>query len=314
MPLSRPRIRPTRARVVAIAGTAIAVLATAALLTGQPAHPTWAPRCTIFPAGNVWNRSVTDLPVLRNSRRLLASIGVGSRLHPDFSNQGSYGIPINVATARTPRYRVSFLYRGESDRGPYPIPATPKIEGGSDRHLLVVDRDACRLYELYDAARIGNRWTAGSGAIWNLSSNALRPAGWTSADAAGLPIVPGLVRYDEIQRGAILHALRFTAPITRRAFIYPARHQAGSTNSAVAPPMGLRLRLKRSVSLRGFSPQVRIILIALRDYGMILADNGSPLYVSGTPDRRWNDDQLHQLSRLTGADFEVVDTTRLRNR
>ena len=306
--MRRPGIRTS-----AIAAAAVAALATAAVLVGQPAHPTWAPRCTVFPAGNVWNQRVTALPVARNSHQLLATIGLGSHLHPDFSNQGGYGIPFNVATARTPRYRVSFLYASESDRGPYPIPAKPRIEGGSDRHLIVVDRDACRLYELYDVHRVGTRWTAGSGAIWNLSSNALRHAGWTSADAAGLPILPGLVRYDEVQRGAILHAIRFTAPITRRAFIYPARHQAGSTNSAAAPPMGLRLRLKRSVSLRGFSPQVRVILTALRDYGMILADNGSPFYISGAPDRRWNDDVLHQMTRLTGADFEVVNTSALRN-
>lgn len=300
-------------RAGAIAAAAVAVLATAAVLVGQPTHPTWAPRCTVFPTGNVWNQRVTGLRVASNSHRLLATIGLASHLHPDFSNHGGYGIPFNVATAKTPRYRVSFLYASESDRGPYPIPAKPRIEGGSDRHLIVVDRDACRLYELYDVHRVGTRWTAGSGAIWNLSSNALRHAGWTSADAAGLPILPGLVRYDEVQRGAILHAIRFTAPITRRAFIYPARHQAGSTNSASAPPMGLRLRLKRSVALRDFSPQVRVILTALRDYGMILADNGSPFYISGAPDRRWNDDVLHQLTRLTGADFEVVNTSPLRN-
>ena len=297
-----------------IAGAAALAFSAVAVLAGQPAPPPWAPHCTIFPSGNVWNQRVSGLPVARNSRQLLASIGLGSHLHPDFSNQGRYGIPFNVVTSRTPRSRVAFQYRAESDPGPYPIPAHPKIEGGSDRHLILVDRDACRLYELYAANRVGARWTAGSGAIWNLASNALRPIGWTSADAAGLPILPGLVRYDEVARGAILHALRFTAPMTRRAFIYPARHQAGATSSPSAPPMGLRIRLKRSVSLAGFAPQVRTILVALRDYGMILADNGSPLYVSGAPDPRWNDDKLHQLARLTGADFEVVDTSRLRSR
>jgi len=299
---------------LALGAVAAAALSVVAVLAAQPAPPPWAPHCTIFPSGNVWNRPVTGLPVARDSQQLLASIGLGSHLHPDFSDHGAYGIPFNVVTNRTPRYRVAFQYRAESDPGPYPIPARPKIEGGSDRHLILINRDTCRLYELYAATRVGNRWTAGSGAIWNLTSNALRPAGWTSADAAGLPILPGLVRYDEIARGAILHALRFTAPVTRRAFIYPARHQAGSTSSPDAPPMGLRIRLKRSVSLAGFAPEVRVILVALRDYGMILADNGSPLYISGVPDPRWNDDQLHQLSRLTGADFEVVDTSGLRNR
>ena len=297
-----------------LGGAAAAALSAVAVLAAQPAHPPWAPHCTIFPSGNVWNQRVTGLPVAPNSRQLLASIGLGGHLHPDFSDHGGYGIPFNVVTSRTPTSRVSFQYRSESDPGPYPIPAHPKIEQGSDRHLILVNRDTCRLYELYAAARVGTRWTAGSGAIWNLASNALRPAGWTSADAAGLPILPGLVRYDEVARGAILHALRFTAPVTRRAFIYPARHQAGSTDSPSAPPMGLRIRLKSSVSLAGFSPQVRVILVALRDYGMILADNGSPLYVSGVPDPRWNDDQLHELTRLTGADFEVVNTSGLRNR
>jgi hypothetical protein len=301
-------------RTLSSLGAAAAALAVVQVLAGQPASPPWAPRCAIFPSGNVWNRPVTGLRVRRDSRQLLASIGLGSHLHPDFSDRGAYGIPFNVVGSRTPRYRVAFQYRSESDPGPYPIPAQPKIEGGSDRHLILIDRDACRLYELYSAVRVGSRWTAGSGAIWNLASNALRPVGWTSADAAGLPILPGLVRYDEVARGAILHALRFTAPLTRRAFIYPARHQAGSTSAPSAPPMGLRIRLKRSVSLAGFAPQVRRILVALRDYGMILADNGSPLYVSGVPDPRWNDDQLHQLTRLTGADFEVVDTSGLRNR
>jgi hypothetical protein len=301
-------------RALSIAGAATVALAAVGVLAGQPAPPPWAPHCTVFPSGNVWNQRVTGLPVRRDSRQLLASIGLGSRLHPDFSNHGAYGIPINVVGSRTPRYRVAFQYRAESDPGPYPIPAKPKIEHGSDRHLILIDRDACRLYELYSAVRVGTKWTAGSGATWNLASNALRPAGWTSADAAGLPILPGLVRYDEVARGAILHALRFTAPLTRRAYIYPARHQAGATSSPQAPPMGLRIRLKRSVSLAGFAPQARIILVALRDYGMILADNGSPLYVTGVPDARWNDDQLHLLGRLTAADFEVVDTSRLRNR
>lgn len=300
---------------IALATTAaIAAMSIGAVIAAQPSPPTWAPHCTVFPAGNVWNQPVNTLPVATNSRQMLAAIGLGAHLHPDFSNQGGYGIPFNVATNATPKVRVSFLYASESDKGPYPIPAHPRIEGGSDRHLLVVNRDTCRLYELYDVRKVGSHWTAGSGAIWNLGSNALRPAGWTSADAAGLPILPGLVRYDEVVRGAILHALRFTAPVTRTAFIYPARHEAGATSSAAEPPMGLRIRLKRSVSLAGFSPQVRVILVALKTYGMILADNGSPLYVSGAPDHRWNDDQLHQLTRLTGADFEVVNTSHLRNR
>jgi hypothetical protein len=174
--------------------------------------------------------------------------------------------------------------------------------------VIIIDRDACRLYELFAARRVGGRWTAGSGAVFNLRSNALRPVGWTSADAAGLPIFPGLVRYHEVRAGRIDHALRFTAPRTRRAFVFPARHHAGASNDPALPPMGVRIRLKASVSLAGFGPQSRVILRALKRYGMILADNGSPLYVTGAPSSGWNDDDLHDLHRLTGADFEVVDT------
>ena len=201
----------------------------------------------------------------------------------------------------------------ESDRGKYPIPRRPKIESGSDRHLLIVDRDACRLYELYAARKTSTGWRAGSGAIWDMGSNALRPAGWTSADAAGLPILPGLVRYDEVAAGAILHALRFTAPVTRRSYIYPARHFASDSNDPALPPMGLRVRLKSSVDISRFGPQARVLLVALQRYGMILADNGSPWFVSGAPSPGWDDDDLHQLQQLHGSDFEVVDTSTLRN-
>jgi hypothetical protein len=249
--------------------------------------------------------------VAPNSQTLIGSIGLDASLHPDFSATG-YGIPYNVVGPSTPRVSVKFGYADESDPGPYPIPASPLIEGGSDRHMLLWDTSACGLYELYAAARSGNGWTAGSGAIWNLRSNALRPDGWTSADAAGLPILPGLVRYEEVARGAILHALRFTAPRTRTAHIYPARHDAGESSSASLPPMGLRVRLKASVDISGFGPQARVILTALKRYGMILADNGSPWYVTGTPNSHWNDDQLHAFHQLTGSDFEVVDTSSVR--
>jgi hypothetical protein len=241
---------------------------------------------------------------------MVASIGIGARLHPDFSAAGGYGIPYNIVGASTPRSAVSFQYASESDKVKYPIPASPKIEGGSDRHLLMVDTSACKLYELYDATKSSSgAWHAGSGAVWDLGSNALRPAGWTSADAAGLPIFPGLVRYDEVAAGAILHALRFTAPSTCAGYIYPARHEAGSGSCASNPPMGLRVRLKASVDISGFGSQARILLIALKRYGMILADNGSPWYVTGAPDPRWNDDALHAIGNLKGSDFEVVDTS-----
>ena len=197
---------------------------------------------------------------------------------------------------------------------PYPIPASPLIEGGSDGHILLVDRDACRLYELFAARKVGGAWQAGSGATWDLTSNALRPETWTSADAAGLPILPGLVRYDEVAAGAIEHALRFTTNHTRTSYIYPARHQAGESGSASLPPMGLRVRLKAGYDTSRFSPAARVIADALKRYGMILADNGSPWYISGASDPRFDDDVMHELDVITGRDLEVVDTSGLRQR
>lgn len=272
-----------------------------------------ASRCPLFPVSNVWNKRIDRLPVASNSATLVRSIGLSAPLHPDFGSYRGYGIPYNVVTSATPRSAVAFRWPGESDRGPYPIPANVKQEGGSDGHILLVDRDACRLYELFGAARRSDGWHAGSGAIWNLRSNALRPTGWTSADAAGLPILPGLARYDEVAAGAIRHALRFTADSTRRAYLYPARHYASDSTSSSLPPMGLRVRLKRSVDISRFGRQSRVILTALKRYGMLLADNGSPWYVTGSPDAGWNDDDLHALHQITGSDFEVVDTSSLRN-
>jgi hypothetical protein len=240
-------------------------------------------------------------------------MGSSVGLHPDFGTFAGYGIPVNRVNALVPRSTVDFWWPDESDAGPYPIPASPKIEGDGapgDRHILMVDPSACRLWELYAASHDASGWSAGSGAIWDLRSNALRPDGWTSADAAGLPIYPGLARYDEVAAGVIAHALRFTVPTTRiGVHLYPARHDAGSSNSVSAPPMGLRLRLKASVDISGYGPQSRVILTALKRYGMILADNGSGYYISGTPDVRWDDDELHDLGGITGSMFEVVNTT-----
>ena len=249
------------------------------------------------------------LSVASDSDAMIAAIGLGASLHPDFSAAGGYGIPFNIVGTATPRSTVGFDYADESDPGPYPIPAKPKIEGGSDRHLLMIDTNACRLYELFAAARVGSSWTAGSGAIWNMKSNALRPEGWTSADAAGLPIFPGLVRYAEVAAGTIRHAIRFTAPSTCSGYVYPARHEAGSGSCDSKPPMGLRVRLKASVDISGYGPQSQVILQALQQYGMLLADNGSPWYITGAPDSRWNDDELHGLGGIKGSDFEIVDTT-----
>ncbi len=273
-----------------------------------------APKCSVFPATNVWNKRVDSLPVRSDSALLTASIGLDAPLHPDFGSYSGYGIPWNVVSSSTHRRTVTFQWPGESDKVKYPIPSPPRIEGGSDRHLLMIDKSACKLYELFAARKTSSgAWKAGSGAVWDLRSNKLRPAGWTSADAAGLPILPGLVRYDEVAAGAIRHALRFTAPSTRTSYVYPARHQAGDSAAPSLPPMGLRVRLKASVDISGFPSEARVVLTALKRYGMILADNGSPWYVTGAPDPHWDDDAMHTLHRLHGSDFEVVDTGSLRN-
>jgi hypothetical protein len=294
---------------------ALTLLSTVTVPAGNGSGPRvpGAPRCPVFPASNVWNRDISHLPVAANSRQLIGSIGLDTGLHPDFGSDPSYGIPYAFVSGGQRKMWVRFDYADESNAGPYPIPPHPPIERSGDRHLLVVDRDDCRLYELYDLQRAGSGWHAGSGAIWNLRSNALRPDGWTSADAAGLPIFPGLVRYDEVRAGLIAHALRFTAPHTRSSHIYPARHDAGDGNDSSLPPMGLRVRLKASVSINSFSKSDQVILRALKRYGLILADNGSPWFITGAPDPHWNDDDLHRLDRITGADFEVVNTATLRN-
>jgi hypothetical protein len=301
---------------------AVAVVAAFALLAGSATQATPlpnAPNCAIFPTDNPWNTPVNTLPVAKNSAAMITAIGRGAPLHPDFGSGtwdgGPIGIPFDVVSSATPTYRVRFQYADESDKVRYPIPSGVHIEGGprstGDRHALLVDKSNCRLYELYNLHHRSTGWTAGSGATWSLSSDQLRPAGWTSADAAGLPIFPGLARWDEVSAGVIDHALRFTAPQTRRAYVYPARHYASSSTSASLPPMGLRVRLKASVNISTFPPQARVVLKALQVYGMILADNGSPWYVSGAPNAHWNNDALHALSQLTGADFEVVDTSSL---
>jgi hypothetical protein len=301
-------------RLIALA----ALVVTASAAAGTGTSPTIG-GCPVFPAASPWNERVDNLPVAKNSATLISSIGLDSSVHADFGSglwDGSrIGIPyVVVSGSKTPKSRPSFEYADESDKGPYPIPSNVPIEGqpnagDGDRHALIVDRDTCTLYELYALHRTASGWAAGSGAIWNLRSNTLRPKTWTSADAAGLPILPGLARYDEVAAGAIDHALRFTAPRTRRAFLYPARHYASDSNDPSLPPMGLRVRLKASFDINGFPPQARVVLLALKRYGMILADNGSPWYISGAPDPRWSNDDLHSLGRLTGSDFEVVDTS-----
>jgi hypothetical protein len=270
----------------------------------------------MFPADNPWNKDISADPVDPASDVLINTCGASAQLHPDFGTTwdgGPIGIPYVVVRGDQPRVPVTFDYDDESDPGPYPIPSDAPIEGGSssggDRHVLIVDADNWKLYELFDAHPVndGARWTAGSGAIFDLSSNSLRPAGWTSADAAGLPILPGLVRYDEVvEQKEIKHALRFTCPTTRRAYVAPARHFASSRTDASQPPMGMRVRLKSSVDISGYPANVQVILRALKTYGMFLADNGSSFFLTGTHDMRWNDDELSAMKQLHGRDFEVV--------
>jgi hypothetical protein len=304
--------------LVASVSAAFALL----LLPGSAAHALRLPaarHCPVFPANNAWNQRVDKLPVASASDQVIASIGLDAPVHADFGSGmwdgGPIGIPFDVVSRGTPLHRVSFEYADESDRVRYPIPRRVHIEGGAhasgDRHAILVDKSTCRLYELYDLRHTSHGWSAGSGAAWRLRSNHLRPAGWTSADAAGLPIFAGLARWDEVSRGVIDHALRFTAAHTRRAYVYPARHYASNSSDPSLPPMGLRVRLKASVNTASFPRQARVVLRALQRYGMILADNGSPWYVSGAPNRHWSNDALHTLGRLTGADFEVVDTSSL---
>ena len=277
---------------------------------------------TSFPSDNAWNQDVSALPVDANSAAIIAFIGAGTGLHPDFGSGLWQGAPIGipytvVASSSQAKIPVAFTaYGDESDPGPMPIPANAPVEGTTtpgdnttvgDRHVLVLDRDTCLLYELYNAhVQASGSWTADSTAAWDLQSDNLRPYGWTSADAAGLPIFPGLARYDEVATGAITHALRFTVPTTRKAYVLPATHQAGSSTSASSPPMGLRVRLKASVDISAYPAQAQVVLVALKRYGMILADNGSTWYISGAPDDRWNNDQLATLSGIKGSDLEVV--------
>jgi hypothetical protein len=302
---------------LAVATTAAATAAVTS--SGSPLPG--AKKCRIFPKSNHWNQRVDRLPVAGNSDAVIRSIGVGDNVHADFGS-GRYegrpiGIPYTTVSRHQRKVRVSFEYAEESDPGPYPIPRDAPVEGGrgadGDRHVIVVDRGRCKLYELFAAYPVdgGRRWRAGSGAIWSLRSNRLRPAGWTSADAAGLPILPGLARYHEVRRGRIDHALRFTVSRSRRAYVYPARHFASNLTDPDLPPMGLRVRLKASFDISGFPRQSRIVLKALKRYGMIVADNGSDWFISGAPHRRWNNDDLHRLHDVHGRAFEVVDTSSL---
>jgi hypothetical protein len=265
--------------------------------------------CAVFPSNNPWNQDVSSLPLDPNSNTYITRIDTFRQfVHPDFGSDPSYGIPYVVVPGSQPFVPITFnAYGNESDPGPYPVPLNAPVEAGSDRHVLVADSGNCHLYEMFGAQQQGSGWTCASGAVFDLSSNALRPDTWTSADAAGLPILPGLVRYDEVASGVINHALRFTVDESQNGFIHPATHQAGVNNPA-DPPMGLRLRLKASLDLSPFHGESLVILTALKKYGMLLADNGSSWYISGSTDTRWNDNDLNQLKTVPGSAFEAVQT------
>lgn len=282
------------------------------------------PPCAILPADNIWNRDISTLPVHAMSDTWVATIGLGAPLHPDFGRPyhgRASGIPYTIIGPTQPLVPITFNYFEDSDPGPYPIPPLVPVEGGAakpsagkgDAHVLLVQEGTCTLYEIFAARRLakGASWSSGSGAVFDLNSNALRPEFLTSADAAGLPILPGLIRFDEVASGTITHAIRFTASQTQRAFIWPARHYASSITDPAHPPMGIRVRLKASVDISGFTAANQVILTALKQYGMFLADNGAPWFISGAPDNRWDDDELHALTQLHGSDFEVVDESSL---
>jgi len=302
-----------------LAAVAVLTLAVAPAAPASAAPSLAASGCPLFPADSVWHAPVSGLAVHPRSRAFLAAMGSGAGIHADFGSGtwegGPIGIPYTVVPPGQPKVPVRFGYAAESDPGPYPIPPDAPVEGGpdagGDRHVLVVQAGSCRLYELFDAHRDGGGWRAGSGAVFDLRSNRLRPAGWTSADAAGLPILAGLVRYEEVARGRIDHAIRVTVDRSQAAYLWPARHQAGQAGASL-PPMGLRLRLRAGVDIGGFPAQARVILQAMRTYGLVVADNGSSGFIGGVPDERWDNDALHQLGRVTLADFEAVDTAPLR--
>ncbi len=276
--------------------------------------------CPVFPADNIWNTPIDTLPVHARSDDYVASIGRSATMHPDFGaglwEGGPIGIPYVVVPPDQPMVEIFWTaYGDESDDGPYPVPPAAPVEGGADangdRHVLVIQQGSCVLYELYRVFPVANGWEADAGAVYDLASHALRPAGWTSADAAGLPIFPGLVRYDEVAAGAIHHALRFTAPATQRAYVWPARHFASNITDPAYPPMGARFRLRADFPVEDYSPPVQVILRAMQRYGIILADNGSAWYLSGAPDERWNNNVLRELRTVRGRDFEAVDVSSL---
>ena len=288
----------------------VLLVAVAAPALGAAVRPVPGTACAPIPADSVWHADVSRLPVHPRSAQWLSHMSPTRQLHPDFGG-ATYGIPITVVDGTHAKVPVSFEYADESDPGPYPLGSDTRVEEGSDRHTVVVDRDTCRLYETWATARSGSAWSAGSGAIWDLRSNALRPRGWTSADAAGLPILPGLLRYDEVAAGVVDHAVRFTTNVTDRSFVWPARHQAGSVSDPSYPPMGARFRLKASYDVSRHSAAGQVVLRGFARYGLLLADNGSPWFFQGATDTRWADALLDDLKTVPASAFEAVDASSL---
>jgi hypothetical protein len=302
-----PTLLPTLSQTPTLSPTASAMTTNTTPFIGK---------CTVFPADNPWNQDISKLPVNQLSDAYITSIGTNKSLHPDFggaSSGNSWGIPFMTVTNAQKMLPITFTASGnESDPGPYPVPLNAPIEGGSnstgDRHVLVVNTDTCKLYELYLAFPTQTGWKADSGAVFDLTANTLRPAGWTSADAAGLPIFPGLIKYDEVAKGSVNHAIRFTTRKTQRSYIYPARHYASSSPDKNLPPMGLRLRLKANYDISHLTPQAKIIATAMKKYGLILADNGGDWFFQGDTNPSWNDEDINTLKTIPGSAFEAVDT------
>ena len=304
------------ATLAVLAQLAVTVAPAGAALKTLPNTP-----CTVFPSDNWWHADVSKLPVHTRSKAWISHMSPTSKLHPDVGpSYGAqpvpYGIPYTVVTNAHTTVHVTFDYADESDAVRYPLGSDSKIEGGStstgDRHVILVNKDTCRLYELWNVHHTSKGWTAGSGATWSLKSDKLRPAGWTSADAAGLAILPGLLRWDEVKAGHVDHAIRFTTDITDRRYLWPARHQAGSVSNHDYPPMGARFRLKASFPISSYRQDTQVVLRAMKRYGLVLADNGSPWYFQGTQSTAWPSGLLDQLKKIPASAFVAVDTSSLR--
>jgi hypothetical protein len=312
-----------RAAAGALAAIVVAGVATSAFATSAPAvlpRAVAGTHCTVFPANNYWHADISRLPVDPRSSAWLSHMSTGRTLHPDFGpsygDGPNYGIPVTVVSAAHPKVSVRFDYASESDRVRYPLGSDTRVEGGiasaGDRHTVVVDKANCRLYETWLTRKSGGQWRAGSGATWSLTSNALRPNGWTSADAAGLPILPGLLRWNEVKAGHVNHAIRFTTDVTAKAHLWPARHDAGTKSVAAYPPMGARFRLKASYSPAHLGRDARVVVAAMKKYGLVLADNGSPWYFQGEQNPHWPGSLIADLKRIPASAFVAVQTSSLR--